>query len=226
MVSQRQGAILAAAATEFAARGFDGARMDRIAGRARVNKALVYYYCGSKARLYGEVLHDLFGAVAAAVAAVRAAGGPPADQLRGFIRAVAAEAAARPHVPAIWLREMADGGRHVGAPIMADVRRVVDTLAAILAEGRQRGAFGERHPFLTHLSIVAPLMLFLASAPARTRLARHLPASMRRLQTAAMLEHLETSTIAALAPRSATNKSRREPRSPINKSRRKPRSPK
>ena len=37
-------AILAAAALEFAERGFAGARVDRIARRARVNKAMLYYH--------------------------------------------------------------------------------------------------------------------------------------------------------------------------------------
>ena len=36
--------ILTAARDEFAKRGFDGARVERIARRARVNKQLVFYY--------------------------------------------------------------------------------------------------------------------------------------------------------------------------------------
>jgi AcrR family transcriptional regulator len=44
--------ILAAAAAEFAERGFAGARVDRIARRARVNKAMIYYHFASKQRLY------------------------------------------------------------------------------------------------------------------------------------------------------------------------------
>src|SRR3990172_6203646 len=36
--------LLAAAAAEFAARGFDGARVDRIARAARANKATIYHH--------------------------------------------------------------------------------------------------------------------------------------------------------------------------------------
>jgi AcrR family transcriptional regulator len=43
--------ILAAAALEFAERGFAGARVDRIARRANVNKAMLYYHFMSKDRL-------------------------------------------------------------------------------------------------------------------------------------------------------------------------------
>ena len=48
--------ILAAAAAEFAERGFGGARVDRIARRARVNKAMLYYHFRSKRELYRTLL--------------------------------------------------------------------------------------------------------------------------------------------------------------------------
>ena len=48
--------ILAAAALEFAERGYAGARVDRIARRARVNKAMLYYHFGSKQGLYRTLL--------------------------------------------------------------------------------------------------------------------------------------------------------------------------
>ncbi|HUA35957.1 MAG TPA: TetR family transcriptional regulator [Candidatus Binataceae bacterium] len=48
--------ILAAAASEFAAKGLAGARVDAIARRARVNKQMLYYCFGSKRELYRIVL--------------------------------------------------------------------------------------------------------------------------------------------------------------------------
>lgn len=48
--------ILDAALREFSAHGLAGARMDRIASAASVNKALLYYYFESKERLYGAAL--------------------------------------------------------------------------------------------------------------------------------------------------------------------------
>ncbi len=48
--------ILGAALKEFAARGFAGARVDRIALRARVNKRMLYHYFGSKAGLFRAIL--------------------------------------------------------------------------------------------------------------------------------------------------------------------------
>jgi TetR/AcrR family transcriptional regulator len=48
--------ILDAALQEFSAKGISGARVDAIAARAGVNKALLYYYFGSKEDLFREVL--------------------------------------------------------------------------------------------------------------------------------------------------------------------------
>lgn len=48
--------ILAAATDEFAANGFSGARTARIAHRARINRAMLYYYFGSKHALFEQVL--------------------------------------------------------------------------------------------------------------------------------------------------------------------------
>jgi AcrR family transcriptional regulator len=48
--------ILAAAVAEFAARGFAGARMDRIAAAANANKERIYAYFGDKEALFREVL--------------------------------------------------------------------------------------------------------------------------------------------------------------------------
>lgn len=56
-------AILRAARAEFVARGFDGARMQAIADRAGVNKALLHYYFRSKEKLYDTMMSGILGAL-------------------------------------------------------------------------------------------------------------------------------------------------------------------
>ena len=56
-------AILAAATDEFAAHGLGGARVDRIAGRARTNKRMLYYYFGDKEALYLAVLEAAYARI-------------------------------------------------------------------------------------------------------------------------------------------------------------------
>ena len=59
---ERRGAVLDAAATEFAARGYDGASYNRIIERSGVSKGAMYYYFEDKADLYATVLgHALEG---------------------------------------------------------------------------------------------------------------------------------------------------------------------
>ena len=48
--------ILEAAEGEFSEKGFDGARVDEIARRAGVNKALLYYYFTNKKNIFEELV--------------------------------------------------------------------------------------------------------------------------------------------------------------------------
>ncbi len=58
-------AILGAARHEFAAKGLTGARVDRIAERAGVNKQLLYYYFGNKDALYRAALESVYAEIRA-----------------------------------------------------------------------------------------------------------------------------------------------------------------
>ena len=58
--------ILDVATREFADRGFAGARVDEIAERTRTTKRMIYYYFGSKERLFVAVLERAYAAIRAA----------------------------------------------------------------------------------------------------------------------------------------------------------------
>lgn len=194
--------VMAAAAVEFAARGFDGAKVDAIAARAGVNKAMLYYHFTGKAALYRGVIGEMFGAIATALRAVRQAGGTPESQLQAFIATMAREGQARPHFPAIWLRELADGGRHLGERNFNDMVAIIGTLASILREGEAAGRFAVVPPFLAQIGIVAPLLMFMATAPLRARLRRRLPAVPAEIPPGAFIDYVQSMTLGALsAPR-------------------------
>lgn len=55
-----QARILAAALSEFAEHSFSGARVDRISKRAKTVDRMLYYYFGSKERLYQTVLEHAY----------------------------------------------------------------------------------------------------------------------------------------------------------------------
>ncbi len=52
--------ILSAAKHEYALYGLDGARVDRIATRAKTNKRMLYHYFGNKDDLYQHTLEDAY----------------------------------------------------------------------------------------------------------------------------------------------------------------------
>jgi AcrR family transcriptional regulator len=79
-------AILAAATEEFAANGLTGARVDAIAGRARVNKRMIYHYFGDKDGLYLAVLEGTYENIRAAELDLHLADRGPVDGMRELVR--------------------------------------------------------------------------------------------------------------------------------------------
>ena len=164
--------IFDAAAREFAAHGFAGASVDRIAAAARLNKAMIYYHFTNKAELYREILRDMFASVEARVKATAQSDASPEDKIRHFVEAIALEADARPHFPPIWFREIADGGAHLDNETVSRIAGIVTTLAGIIQEGIAAGRFQPVSPLLVHGGIVGPLLLFFASGGLRLRVDR------------------------------------------------------
>lgn len=101
--------ILAAAEAEFAARGFDGARVDAVAARAGVNKALLYYYFSSKAGILDALFEEFFRELRAAQdeAAIAAQGSGDRDE--ALARAVFGVTARRSDLLRIVLLEELKG---------------------------------------------------------------------------------------------------------------------
>src|SRR5687767_7712989 len=202
--------VWAAAANEFAARGFDGAKVDRIAAAARVNKAMIYYHFASKAGLFNAILHDTFSAIAAAVQGVRETGGTADAQMRAYIAAIAGVAEGRPFFPPNWLREVAEAGRHLDPAVAAHFKQVLSVLGGILQQGVAERSMRPAHPFLVQLGIVGPLTLFLASQPLRAKFAQAHKGMDVSVQD--MVQHLQEITICGLAPAQARTKPMRKRR--------------
>lgn len=76
----RRDRILSAAALEFAQRGFAGARVERIAAAAGVNKQLLFHYFGSKRGLHDAALRLLLERPPAPAQATKS----PTERLRGL----------------------------------------------------------------------------------------------------------------------------------------------
>src|SRR5918999_5244100 len=92
-------AIFHAGAVEFSELGYDAAGVDRIAAKARVNKAMLYYHFGSKLALYVEVLRDMFRAVGVRARALADGPGTPDAKLDAWVAMIVEEASVRPWFP-------------------------------------------------------------------------------------------------------------------------------
>jgi AcrR family transcriptional regulator len=187
-------ALFRAAALEFSARGYDAAGTDRIAARARVNKAMLYYHFGSKRDLYLEVVRDMLQTVGARVRAIADGPGTAEQKLDVWIAAIVEEAAARPWFPPIMLRELASGAPHFDADTFELMNDVFTAVRDVIAQGQREGTFRDVDPLLTHLTIMPPILIFfvrqrvLAAAKLAKGLAeprqvdqfvRHMQASVR-----------------------------------------------
>jgi|WetSurMetagenome_2_1015567.scaffolds.fasta_scaffold45270_3 TetR/AcrR family transcriptional regulator len=113
--------ILVAARAEFIERGLRGARMQSIADRGGVNKALLHYYFRSKEKLYQAVLQDIMRTLLGAVRAelpVETGQDDLRSLLRQVVTAYIKTLQKNPDFPRFMLREIVDGGDHL--PVMVN----------------------------------------------------------------------------------------------------------
>lgn len=123
--------IITSAKREFADRGFHGARVDRIARQAGVNKQLLFYYFQSKRGLFREVLRHAVAELEEALAAIDPGGGRPLERLRTVLAGQFGVLADRPDLVAL----LSHAERSDAAPFAPAIRRLV----VLLAEGQGTG---------------------------------------------------------------------------------------
>ena len=78
--------ILDAATAEFASHGYGGARIERISRRARTVDRMLYYYFGSKEKLFRAVLEAAYDKLGRAEQQLDLAGTPAAEGMRHLIK--------------------------------------------------------------------------------------------------------------------------------------------
>ncbi|MGH7537804.1 MAG: TetR/AcrR family transcriptional regulator [Gemmatimonadales bacterium] len=123
--------IVETATDEFAARGFAGARVDRIAHRAGTNKQLIFYYFHSKRGLFQAVLERAVADLERTLATVSTGTGRPLDRLRDTLGAQFEHLASRPTLVSL----LTHADRLDAAPFAPAIRRLV----VLLAEGQGLG---------------------------------------------------------------------------------------
>ena len=131
--------ITSAALAEFAQHGYAGARVERIAHRAGVNKQLVFYYFGSKAGLYQTVLEGAAGEATAQVSQ-KPALQPAVEQLRKAFAELFDGLAHRPDLTRLILL---DAQQTIGPPTASRraFAHLLIPVRQVIAEGQGYGYF-------------------------------------------------------------------------------------
>ncbi|GFK95061.1 HTH-type transcriptional repressor [Fundidesulfovibrio magnetotacticus] len=183
-----EAAILDAAATVFAAHGFAGARVEAIARAAGLNKAMLYYRVGDKARLYELTLQAQFEALARSIEQGTARPGSHAQRLEAVLDAVTEAFQRDPRLPRIMAWELASGGSNLPACVTPLLGRIMGAVAGVAGRAGL-------DPVLAYFSLAGPLVLVGLTQPLRARLARSgqgFPPSAGSAGVADMASYLKT----------------------------------
>lgn len=183
--------ILAAAADEFGAHGFAATTIDRIARRARVNKAMIYYHFPNKRALYAGIIRDVFTPITERLGAAMVEEMPPDRKLDRLIETIVESIDKSTLFLPILLREIADGGAHLGPEELALIAGIFATVSGVIAEGGKQKLFQPVHPALAHFTIVAPLLMFRAAAPVRARIRTLRHVDIPEADSATLVRHLQ-----------------------------------
>ena len=151
--------VFDSAAALFSTRGFDGVSVDDIARDAGVNKAMIYYHFADKLALYRAVLADGLSRMGGIAQGIATSTDTPSTKLDRFIEAFVRMTETRPWMPALMLREIAEGAPRLDADTMAHMRIVITSFAGILTQGQASGVFRRVHPILAYESVIGPIII-------------------------------------------------------------------
>jgi AcrR family transcriptional regulator len=162
-----QSTILAAAREEFAEHGLGGARVDRIAERAGLNKRLIYYYFEDKEKLFQEVLEQVYRDIREQELRLRLTELEPATAVRRLIEFTWDYYLEHPEFITLLNSANLHKARHLSESKRARELNspVIETLAAVLERGRREGSFrGGVDPVQLYVSIAGLSYFYLSNS--------------------------------------------------------------
>ena len=162
-----QGEILEAATAEFAALGLGGARVDRIAERAGVNKRLIYYYFGSKEDLFLAVLERAYEGIRGEERGLELSQIEPIEAIRRLIAFTWNYYLAHPEFLTLLNSENLHRARHLqrSTKIASMHSPFVQTIADVLERGHKAGLFRTGvDPVQLYISIAGLAYFYLGNS--------------------------------------------------------------
>lgn len=162
-----QALILLGARDEFASHGLAGARMDRIAQRAGLNKRLIYYYFGSKDELFLAVLENVYADIRDAEQALHLRDMGPADAIRRLTEFTWTYYLEHPEFITLLNSANLHQARHLSQSkrVREMNSPLIQTLGEILEKGRRDGVLrGGIDPLQLYISIAALAYFYLSNS--------------------------------------------------------------
>ena len=150
--------ILDAALSEFATRGFAGARVDVIAGQARANKRMLYAYVGNKDALWLATLESVYSAKRQEERQLATATLSPEEAMRALIRFNFRYHLEHPEFVALVNNENLMGARKLKRSKLVPqlYSPLLETLTEVLRRGQKEKVFrGGVDPMQLYISIAA-----------------------------------------------------------------------
>lgn len=162
-----QATILAAARDEFAEHGLGGARMDRIAERAGLNKRLIYYYFEDKEKLFQAVLEQAYLDIRENERKLNLLEVPPAEALRRLVEFTWRYYLDHPEFLTLLNSANLHRARHLeGSERVREMNSpLIATLGEVLERGRKEGTFrGGVDPVQLYVSIAGLSYFYLSNS--------------------------------------------------------------
>ncbi len=158
--------ILEAATEEFARHGLGGARVDRIAARSRANKRMLYYYFGSKEKLFLAALEESYARIRSAERELDLEHKDPREALRRLVDFTWRYFVSHPEFMNLLNSENLHKGRHVRSSkrVREMHSPLVETLRGILRRGERDGLFRRGvDPVQLYISIAGEGYFYLSN---------------------------------------------------------------
>lgn len=135
--------ILMIAMKEFAACGYDGARIDTIVAKSKISKNLVYHYFQSKEALFIEVMERAYADMRARQNELVLTGEDPVADMRRLVILTIGHFVEQPQFISLLATENLYKAEHIkkSSAITAMFNPLKTTLAKLLDTGKARGLF-------------------------------------------------------------------------------------
>jgi AcrR family transcriptional regulator len=133
--------ILDAAITVFARQGFHSTRVSDIADEAGVAYGLVYHYFNSKDEVLNELFSERWSLLLAAIEEADASSESPRSKLAAVAAFIVDSYRHNPELMKVIIVEVTRAANSFGRTHLPEIRRAYDSIAKIVADGQEQGAF-------------------------------------------------------------------------------------